>query len=131
MLFDIRQKILIMETDGSGLRSKAHGWTLECGQAAEQSAMNRVLQEMLTKEMTINEVEVGMMRSPNEFHSFKTPLHAMAAGWRVLNRPTKHKVYPDCNTCADAGDPKTVYEWWFEKISSATDPQWNDIPGDM
>jgi len=124
MLFDIRQKILVMETDGPTLRSSAHAWDMECGQAAETSAQVQASKMMLSQAMTINTVEVGMMQRPNEFHVFKTPLHALAAGWRLLNKPTSYKQHVNCG-CENPGDPKTVYEWWFEKISSAVNiPQW-------
>jgi hypothetical protein len=100
---EVRQKILIMLTDGSDPRSAADGWTMECGFTAERDLMQAQARQKFKESPT----PVGLIGHAKEFYLFATPLHAMAAGWRVMHRPKKHK--------ANSKTGEDQWEWWLEK----------------
>ena len=72
------QKVLVMTTVGSDMRSEAIGWSAEDGyEASEQfRATGRI------------DYDVGSVMSYTGFHLYMTPVHALGDGWRLLAPPT-------------------------------------------
>lgn len=84
------QKVLIMSTQTSDLRSEAIGWS------AEDS----------------NLVRPGPIGNSPGFpgpYSYPTPVHALADGWRLLAPPTQFDVK------SGNGTVRREWEWWFTK----------------
>lgn len=77
--------ILVMVTVGPFMRSLAIGWTCEDGDAVIYAGRDAPVEE------------VG---EPKFFFSYKTPLHAIGAGWSLLAPPRQDR---------------DVWEWWFQK----------------
>lgn len=75
------QKILTMLTCVPDLRSSADGWGMEDG------------------DMIRLDKPIGLSGSPN-CPCYKTPLHAIGDGWRLMAPPVKDGKY---------------YTWWLEK----------------
>lgn len=85
------QKILHMMTSGSTLRATAEGWTAEDG------------------DMIRPDKPIGLSPSPGgQWYCYKTPMHAIADGWRLMGPPT-HETWPSGNV---------YYYWWFERMDS-------------
>ena len=110
------QRLLTMETYTSSIRSEAYGWGIECGSVAKQdfvAAMGR-----LDKFRSVNQVGVGYVGHPKGmFHCHSSPLHALAAGWRLMAPPTKASMKTDDDKYKGDGGVRDYWEWWFEKTS--------------
>lgn len=87
------QKILMMTTEGSSLRSSVDSWDHEDGDAAVDKLHS----------------PVGLIGSNEPIWS-PTPLHALGHGWRLLAPPTENKNYL---TNPMAG--KKYFDWYFTK----------------
>ncbi len=84
------QKILRMTTGESDLRSAAEGWTYEDGDVIKQGP-------------------IGLSPGVRFPYAHGTPMHAIAAGWRLLAPPTMF-------TTGDGSDDAPYWtgaEWWF------------------
>lgn len=94
------QKILIMSTMTSSLRSEAVGWSAEDGdEAAKYSGEpNR---------------PVGLMGFYKGFYSFATPYHALGRGWKLMIPPKEYQE--NCMQQDGTSKPVTMWEWWFTK----------------
>ena len=84
----MKQKILIMTTLTPDLRSGVDSWDWEDGNIVK-----------LDK-------EIGLSGSGQQI-CYKTPLHAIGDGWRLIAPPV---------TWPDYAPGVTGYEWWFEKL---------------
>jgi hypothetical protein len=94
----VRQQILIIETRGQTLRSKADGWT---GEDGHEIQANR---------------PIGDSRSLREPHTYETPMHAIGAGWRLMAPP---EAYIDHEIDEQRGVVEVEKaEWWFERMMS-------------
>lgn len=78
------QKILILSTTGPTLRSEVVGATCEDSDLVDPDR------------------EICYARSPKAQCLFRTPLHAMRDGWRLMAPPEE--------------DSREEWEWWFEKL---------------
>jgi len=84
------QKILVMETNASGLRSEASGWTYENADFVK-------IDEHIGRSLGLG---------PNEpYPSYECPLKALADGWKLL-APPKRITGPDY---------RYFIYWWFTK----------------
>jgi hypothetical protein len=100
------QKVLRMETEGSSLRSSAHGWQYEDGDGVSEA----FLKYGEKYHFDINRIPVGLIGHGSQpFHCHSTPLHALGDGWRLLSPPKKHKWKNSLN------DLIVHWEWWFVK----------------
>lgn len=93
------QKVLAMTTRIGDLRSEAEGWSMEDGDLVVWSSPR------------YPDAPVGLVPSPTRKYLPKTPLHALADGWKLLAPPEMIKnddgsVYKDDNG-------STYYNWWF------------------
>lgn len=118
------QKVLIMTTEGSDLRSKAIGWSAEDGREAVVAANTAYVERggrgntllVSFREFFMNR-EVGLLgyygaSTSDRFYTYPTPYHALGEGWKLLAPPTIIK-----EVCIRGGEKveATYYEWWFEK----------------
>ena len=84
------QQVLIMMTDRPQLRADAQGWT------AEDPSL-------------VHEGPIGFTPGFRESYCYTTPMHALAAGWRLLAPPT-------ClagGRNPDTGETWEEWEWWM------------------
>lgn len=83
----MKQKVLVMSTNGPDMRSTAQGWTCEDGAIVRAG-------------------DIGMTGAPYPYPSPATPLHALGDGWCLLAPPAqigrKAKALP-----------RGEWEWWF------------------
>lgn len=82
----MNQKILIMSTPSSDLRSEAEGWTCEDGD--------------LVRSVGMDHDDIWRVGAPKEFHAYAAPLLAIGDGWSLLAPPTKEE---------------DGWTWWFTK----------------
>lgn len=89
------QKILTMQTNSSSLRSSCDGWSAEDGDVIRTDR------------------EIGLSPDYHGFHCFKTPMHAIADGWKLLSPPVMES---DAELDYYGAVTKyAVYQWWFVK----------------
>lgn len=80
------QKILLLMTTHSDLRSEVQGWNCE------------------DSSLYVKDKPIGMTPSPTSFF-YKSVLEAMADGWRLMGPPVRSLI-----------NEVEVYDWWLEKI---------------
>jgi len=90
-------QILIMTTDRPALRSEAQGWT------AEDPSLLR-------------EGPIGFTPGFPESYCYPTPMHALAAGWRLLAPPTQQEGGRN----PDTGETWQEWEWWMVRDGAAS-----------
>jgi hypothetical protein len=101
------QKVLILTTYAADLRSKVDGITCEDGDSVQEY----FTPERREKYGNVNDMPVGLIGSVVRYGTilYRTPLHALGDGWKLLAPPQEY----------DSGlsDPKYAkgFEWWFVK----------------
>ncbi len=99
------QKVLIMTTDGPGMKSHAQGWDYVSGDSII-TALNKYGPKYGHNP---NLIPIGLINGcENHYPDYASPLHAIGDNWKLLVPPTKLEYIA-------YGDPVTEYEWWFVK----------------
>lgn len=99
------QKVLIVTTERSSMRSDIQGWTFENGNDVIEAFTKRIGTEFEYEH--INEIPVGMIGGTYKAYAicYKTVLHAIGDGWKLLAPPQEYKE----------SNLQTMYEWWLVK----------------
>lgn len=102
------QKLLIVSTLKSSVRSEIQGWSTENADAVVVAYKERLGTKY--EYPNPNEVPVGLIGgSMGASNHYPTVLHAMGDGWKLMAPPTKYD-YP-----IDEGNTVVMWEWWLTK----------------
>lgn len=93
------QKVLAMTTKGGDLRSDVDECSMEDGDLVVWSSSR------------YPDAPIGLTPSPTGKYWPKTPLHALADGWKLLAPPAT--VKNDDGSVYRNDDGSTYYTWWF------------------
>jgi len=86
-------KVLTVSTVYSELRSECIGWTCEDSEEVQKA--------LTYYQCKISTLSVGQVFSAQKSYSYKTVLHAIGDGWKLLGPPSK------------INDKE--FEWWLTK----------------
>jgi hypothetical protein len=97
------QQVLVMETEGEGMRSEAVGWTAEDPRGAHPTKPVGLCGVMWHG---TGQYSMTPDRGPNNPYDYPDVLRALADGWQLMAPPT------------DTG--LGTWEWWFSRMVSET-----------